>query len=307
MAQLPPEIPTVVGGYQATVEVEQLLERCPNIDMVVRGEGEEVIRRIVSGAPPREIRGLSYQENGRIVHNEIHLLPDIARLPFPDRALRRHAYAFTQHGVRLSRHTFDTVLTTRGCPFKCKFCTFSLNPLGQKRGYTERPVSEHSQGSDRAGIVGLPVDLLHPPEDLPKDPLGPGPRQGPLEGSLGKLFYCWRPDPPVFLGPGGITHEIPGLDQPGEHPVSLSFRNRQDSHHGGQVQRARAEVPELPLDLPGPGIDYLVVVSHFISFPLGERPPRPTSPPHALRPYVSASPAGHPRPLSGRRLQVVPV
>jgi radical SAM superfamily enzyme YgiQ (UPF0313 family) len=32
------------------------------------------------------------------------------------------------------------VLTTRGCPFKCKFCTFSLNPLGQKREYTERPV-----------------------------------------------------------------------------------------------------------------------------------------------------------------------
>jgi radical SAM superfamily enzyme YgiQ (UPF0313 family) len=44
------------------------------------------------------------------------------------------------HGIRVSSHTFDTVLTTRGCPFKCKFCTFSLNPLGQKRSYTERPV-----------------------------------------------------------------------------------------------------------------------------------------------------------------------
>jgi radical SAM superfamily enzyme YgiQ (UPF0313 family) len=31
-------------------------------------------------------------------------------------------------------------MTARGCPFKCKFCTFSLNPLGQKRSYTERPV-----------------------------------------------------------------------------------------------------------------------------------------------------------------------
>jgi radical SAM superfamily enzyme YgiQ (UPF0313 family) len=43
-------------------------------------------------------------------------------------------------GLRLSRYTFDTVLSTRGCPFKCKFCTFSLNPLGQKRSYTERPI-----------------------------------------------------------------------------------------------------------------------------------------------------------------------
>jgi radical SAM superfamily enzyme YgiQ (UPF0313 family) len=45
-----------------------------------------------------------------------------------------------KHGVRISSNTFDTILTTRGCPFKCKFCTFSLNPLGQKRSYTERPV-----------------------------------------------------------------------------------------------------------------------------------------------------------------------
>ena len=43
-----------------------------------------------------------------------------------------------KYGVQISNHTFDTVLTTRGCPFKCKFCTFSLNPLGQKRNYTER-------------------------------------------------------------------------------------------------------------------------------------------------------------------------
>jgi radical SAM superfamily enzyme YgiQ (UPF0313 family) len=42
--------------------------------------------------------------------------------------------------VRLSRQTFDTILSARGCPFKCKFCTFSLNPLGQKRSYTERPL-----------------------------------------------------------------------------------------------------------------------------------------------------------------------
>ena len=140
VSQLPPEITTVVGGNQATLEVEHLLDRYPNIDMVVRGEGEEVIREIVSGMPYKEIRGLSYRENGGIVHNEIHLLPEIASLPFPDRSLRRHDYYFTQQGVRLSRHTFDTVLTTRGCPFKCKFCTFSLNPLGQKRSYTERPV-----------------------------------------------------------------------------------------------------------------------------------------------------------------------
>ncbi|OHB85057.1 MAG: hypothetical protein A2Z38_08455 [Planctomycetes bacterium RBG_19FT_COMBO_48_8] len=140
VSQLPPEVCTIVGGYKATLEVEYLFERCPNIDMIVRGEGEDIIKQIVTGVPYKDIRGLSYRENGRIIHNENHDLPDITRIPFPDRSLRRHDYYWFQHGVRLSRRTFDTILTTRGCPFKCKFCTFSLNPLGQKRSYAERPL-----------------------------------------------------------------------------------------------------------------------------------------------------------------------
>ena len=140
LSQLPAGVCTIVGGYKATLEVEYLFERCPNIDMIVRGEGEDIIQQIVTGTPYRDIKGLSYRENGQIIHNENHDLPDVASIPFPDRSLRRHDYYWIQHGVRLSSRTFDTILTTRGCPFKCKFCTFSLNPLGQKRSYTERPL-----------------------------------------------------------------------------------------------------------------------------------------------------------------------
>lgn len=140
ISRLPPEVTTVVGGYKATQEVEYLFERCPNIDMIVRGEGEEIIKQIITGLPHEDIRGLSYRRNGQVIHNENHPLPDITHIAFPDRSLRRHPYRLIQYGVRVSSHTFDTVLTTRGCPFKCKFCTFSLNPLGQKRSYTERSV-----------------------------------------------------------------------------------------------------------------------------------------------------------------------
>jgi anaerobic magnesium-protoporphyrin IX monomethyl ester cyclase len=140
VSQLPPEVCTIVGGYKATEEVEYLFDRCPNIDIIVRGEGEEIIKQIVMGVPSKDIRGLSYRENGRVVHNENHPLPDITRIPFPDRSLRKHDYYMVKHGVRLSSHTFDSMMTTRGCPFNCKFCTFSLNPLGQKRSYSERPL-----------------------------------------------------------------------------------------------------------------------------------------------------------------------
>jgi magnesium-protoporphyrin IX monomethyl ester (oxidative) cyclase len=140
VSHLPPEVTTVVGGYKATQEVEFLFERCPNIDMIVRGEGEEVIQQIIKGVPHKDILGLSFRDNGSIVHNKIHPLPDIKSIPFPDRSLRRHDYYIVQQGVRLSSHKFDTILSARGCPFNCKFCTFSLNSLGQKRSYTERPV-----------------------------------------------------------------------------------------------------------------------------------------------------------------------
>jgi anaerobic magnesium-protoporphyrin IX monomethyl ester cyclase len=140
VCQLPPGITTVVGGYKATQEVNYLFERCPNVDMIVRGEGEEIIQKIVKGVPLEEIRGLSYRDNEEVIHNPNQLLPDVTKIAFPDRSMRRQEYFISHDGIRLSRQTFDTVLTTRGCPFKCKFCTFSLNPLGQKRSYTERPV-----------------------------------------------------------------------------------------------------------------------------------------------------------------------
>ena len=82
VSQLPPEVCTIVGGYKATEEVESLFDRCPNIDMIVRGEGEEIIKQVVTGVPYKDIRGLSYRENEGVVHNEIHPLPDITRIRF---------------------------------------------------------------------------------------------------------------------------------------------------------------------------------------------------------------------------------
>ena len=138
--ELPDDITTVVGGYKATEEVEYLFERCRNIDIIVRGEGEDTIREVVNGHDYNEILGLSYRKNGTVFHNDPRPLTDISATAFPDRSLRRHEYHWIQSGTRITNLTFDTVLTSRGCPYNCKFCTCSLNPLGQKRQYAERPL-----------------------------------------------------------------------------------------------------------------------------------------------------------------------
>lgn len=138
--RMPENISLVVGGHKATEEVEELFRVCPNIDIIVRGEGEETIKEIVSGAPYKDILGISYRENGQITHNRNRPLPDVDIITSPDRSLRRNSYSMTLYNRKITNLTYDTVLSARGCPFNCKFCTFSLNPLGQKRRYSARSV-----------------------------------------------------------------------------------------------------------------------------------------------------------------------
>lgn len=138
--RMPDDILLIVGGYTATEKVEELFRDSPLIDIIVRGEGEESIQEILRGAAYKDILGISYRNNGGITHNPNRPLPDVNLLPIPDRSLRRNNYFVSINGVKIKSLEFDAVLSARGCPFDCKFCTFSLNPLGQKRNYSVRSV-----------------------------------------------------------------------------------------------------------------------------------------------------------------------
>jgi len=153
--RMPKNIPLVVGGYKATEKVEELFNTCPTIDIIVRGEGEDTIKEILQDVPLENILGISYRENGRIKHNPNRAFPDVNNLVIPDRSLRRNDYALAVNGIKVANLTFDAVLSARGCPFNCKFCTFSLNPLGQKRNYAARNIESvvsEIQGL-KAGVV----------------------------------------------------------------------------------------------------------------------------------------------------------
>ena len=135
---LPNNIDIIVGGQQATDYVTELFESCPNIKIIVRGEGEEPMQEILNGIGLSDIKGISFRNNGNVVHNTVRPLADIDKLRFPNRKLRRASYHLKSRNIILSKSGFDTVLTARGCPYSCKFCTFNINPLGQKRSYSAR-------------------------------------------------------------------------------------------------------------------------------------------------------------------------
>ena len=152
---MPDNIPLVVGGYTATEITEDLFKICPKIGIIVRGEGEETIREIFKGVPLENILGISYRKNGGIVHNANRPLSDVNAVAAPDRSLRRNKYNMRLNGVDLTSPTYDYMLSARGCAYNCKFCTFSLNPLGQKRNYSARSID-----SVLKEIEGITADMI---------------------------------------------------------------------------------------------------------------------------------------------------
>ena len=151
----PDGVTLVVGGYRATEIVEELFRFCPKIDIIVRGEGDETTKEIFKGANPENILGISYRKDKKIIHNQNRPLPDINTVEPPDRSLRRYEYRMMLYGMNVMNVTYDTILSARGCPYNCKFCTFSLNPLGQKRTYMAR-----TAGSVMKEIEGITADMI---------------------------------------------------------------------------------------------------------------------------------------------------
>ena len=138
--RIPSHSKVVVGGRYATTCVEELFAAAPTIDIIVRGDGEEIIRDIVLGLPLKDIPGISYRENSSIIHNKIRDLRSLDDAIYPNRKLRRVKYRLLYKNIDLGQ-SVDFILTSVGCPYHCKFCTFTNNPLGQKRNWSGRSAS----------------------------------------------------------------------------------------------------------------------------------------------------------------------
>ena len=110
-------IRTVVGGYHST-SVPDIMLSHPQIDMVIRGEGEVTMKELVETGTSENVLGISYKKNGKIIHNaQRPQIENLDTLPFPARYLRQYPYK-SQDRVT----DCDVITMSRGCNGLCSFC-----------------------------------------------------------------------------------------------------------------------------------------------------------------------------------------
>jgi radical SAM superfamily enzyme YgiQ (UPF0313 family) len=121
-----PHALTVVGGPHVTVLPEQTLTEAPEVDIVVRGEGERTLLEIAKLASKDDLKnldkvdGITFRKNGKIHHTKDRaFIENLDELPHP-------AYKhFPLEKYSMGGTNYLPIITSRGCPFQCTFCLAS--------------------------------------------------------------------------------------------------------------------------------------------------------------------------------------
>lgn len=136
-----PDIVTIVGGPHITALPEKTMTLYPDFDIGVIGEGEitiiELLQAIQDKINLNLVKGIIFRENNSLKITDTRpLIKDLDILPFPAwDMLPGILKDYQQSSVRVNDLPNFSLVTSRGCPFRCIFC-FS-NIFGQAvRGYS---------------------------------------------------------------------------------------------------------------------------------------------------------------------------
>ena len=125
-----PNCLTIMGGSHVTFWDENALKECPELDVVVRKEGEntllEIVQRLEAGKSFHDVIGTTCRKDGKIVKNpDRPYIKDLDSLPFPAHNL------WPLETLRKYGTIVYPIMASRGCVFWCDFCT-AVRMFGRK-------------------------------------------------------------------------------------------------------------------------------------------------------------------------------
>ncbi len=120
-----PDSVIIFGGIHPTALPQEVLEN-KHIDIVVRGEGENIITELYNCVKNKRsfnhIDNISYVKNGGVFHNKQVLINDINELPI-----------FPYSLFKSKKYDLGFTMSSRGCPYDCVFCSSKIMNHGRLR------------------------------------------------------------------------------------------------------------------------------------------------------------------------------
>ena len=134
-----PAVPVTFGGPWPSANPEEAIKTL-GADFVVIGEGEKVFPELIdavkNGRPADSIAGTASVVNGHVkINPEGYLTEDeLNALPFPAWDLLDHQlYAKNISHAAVGRRPYMTLVTSRGCPYRCAYCHHTMGKAFRKR------------------------------------------------------------------------------------------------------------------------------------------------------------------------------
>ena len=151
-----PDLAVILGGAHATLLPEETLRNNQGIDVIVRGEGEETIIKLLQALENKQtlgdIPGVSYRENGEVVSTpqnteniDMDSLPFLAYHLLPWDKYRPHP----PHG---RAYPFVSIVTSRGCPYRCSYCSKPVFGSRFRAQTPQRVAAEVKYYKERFGV-----------------------------------------------------------------------------------------------------------------------------------------------------------
>lgn len=184
-------IPIIIGGAHPSALPKDVIEE-GFFDYILVGEAEDTIVQLVSAIENNKsiehIDGLAFKKKGKLVINpKKNYIKDIDTIPWPARHLfpmKKYLYTKKSHAFYTKRKPYTTIITSRGCPQNCVFCSIhtiwghfwrarsvkdvvdEIEHLNKKYGVKEIHFEDDNLALDKKRIISICKEIINRKIDI---------------------------------------------------------------------------------------------------------------------------------------------